>query len=354
VDKTHNDISELCIAPTQSVRDTIALIGANRGQIALVVDVQSRLLGVVTDGDVRRGILRGVDLDASVVEIMNSSPHVASENDTSATVIDTMREFTVRQVPVVGTDGAVISLFTLDNLKHPVHATTPVVLMAGGRGQRLFPLTKDVPKPMLPIGGVPLLEIILRNLAAQGFVNIYISVNYLADVIMQFVGDGSKFGLNVNYVHEEKPLGTAGALAALAGVITEPFIVMNSDLLTQVNLRELLSFHRKRGAKGTIGVREHVFEIPYGVVVLDGAFVQSMEEKPLHRSLVNAGIYALDPVALELLSLDEYLDMPTLLTQLMGRGHNVAAFPIHESWLDVGRPEDLDLAQSNSGKWINP
>jgi dTDP-glucose pyrophosphorylase len=354
MDKTHNEISEFCIAPTQSVRDTIALIGANRGQIALVVDADTRLVGVVTDGDVRRGILRGVDLDAPVTEIMNASPHVASENERTADLVDTMREFTVRQVPIVDKDGRVISLFTLDELKHPVQATTPVVLMAGGRGQRLYPLTKDVPKPMLPIGGVPLLEIILRNLAAQGFVNVYVSVNYLADVIMDYVGDGSKFGLRVQYVHEEKPLGTAGALAALAGVITEPFIVMNSDLLTQVNLRELLSFHRKRGAKGTIGVREHVFEIPYGVVVLEGALVQSMVEKPLHRSLVNAGIYALDPIALELLSREEYLDMPTLLTQLMEHGHDVAAFPIHESWLDVGRPEDLDRAQTDSGKWINP
>jgi NDP-sugar pyrophosphorylase family protein len=265
-----------------------------------------------------------------------------------------MRQFAVRQIPVLDAQGSVSSLLTLDDLAHPAQATTPVVLMAGGRGQRLYPLTKDVPKPMLPIGGVPLLEIILRNLAAQGFVNVHISVNYLADVIIDYVGDGSKLGLRVSYIHEEKPLGTAGALAALAGVITEPFIVMNSDLLTQVDLRELLSFHTKQGAKGTIGVREHFFEIPYGVVNLDGPIVRSMEEKPLHRSLVNAGIYALDPLALGLLSREEYLDMPTLLSQLMERGHDVAAFPIHESWMDVGRPEDFDLAQTNSAKWINP
>ncbi len=351
---THNDVSEFCINPTQTVRDTITLIGANRGQIALVVDPARRLLGVVTDGDIRRGILRGLDLDAPVTAIMNDSPHVAGEDDSTVTIVEMMREFTVRQVPVIGSNGSLKSLFTLDELKHPAHASTPVVLMAGGRGQRLYPLTKDVPKPMLPIGGVPLLEIILRNLGAQGFVNIHISVNYLANVIMDYVGDGSKFGLNVKYVHEEHPLGTAGALAALAGEITEPFIVMNSDLLTQVNLRELLSFHQKQGAKGTIGVREHVFEIPYGVVNLDGPFVESMVEKPLHRSLVNAGIYALDPIALDLLTREEYLDMPTLLAQLMDGGHRVAAFPIHESWLDVGRPEDLDFAQTNSGKWINP
>jgi dTDP-glucose pyrophosphorylase len=351
---TDNEIAAFCIGPAHTVRDTIAVISANRGQIALVVDNDFRLLGVVTDGDVRRGILGGVNLQASVTEIMNASPHIGREDESSATLVDMMREYTVRQIPIVDDEGRVTSLFAHDDLAQPALSYTPIVLMAGGRGQRLYPLTKDVPKPMLPIGGVPLLEIILRNLAAQGFVNVHISVNYLANVIMDYVEDGSKFGLQVHYIHEEKPLGTAGALAALAGVITEPFIVMNSDLLTQVNLRELLSFHSKQAAKATIGVREHLFEIPYGVVNLDGTLVQSMVEKPLHRSLVNAGIYALDSMALDLLSREEYLDMPTLLAQLMELGHEVAAFPIHESWLDVGRPEDLDLAQTNSGKWINP
>jgi dTDP-glucose pyrophosphorylase len=351
---TINDVSDFCIDPAETVRHTIGVIGANRGQIALIVRTDRTLLGVVTDGDVRRGILRGVDLEAPVTEIMNAHPHVAHEADRPADILATMRTFGIRQIPLLGPGGEVTSLFTHDELSHPVNATTPVVLMAGGRGQRLYPLTKDVPKPMLPIGGVPLIEIILRNLASQGFVNIYVSVNYLANVIMEHVGDGSKFGLRVEYVHEDKPLGTAGALAALKGTIVEPFIVMNSDLLTQVNFRELLSFHQKRGARGTIGVREHFFEIPYGVVNLQGPFVESMVEKPLHRSLVNAGIYALDPAALEQVQREEYLDMPTLLAQLMEQGHDVAAFPIHESWLDVGRPEDLDLARTTSSKWIEP
>jgi NDP-sugar pyrophosphorylase family protein len=204
---------------------------------------------------------------------------------------------------------------------------------------------------MLPIGGIPLLEIILRNLAVQGFVNVYISVNYLAQVIIDHVGDGSRLGLHVQYVYEDKPLGTAGALASLAGVINEPLIVMNSDLLTQVNLREMLSFHKKQKARGTIGVREYLFEIPYGVVNLHGSTVESMVEKPLHRSLVNAGIYALDPSALTKLVHDEYCDMPTLLGMLMDDGYEVSAFPIHESWLDVGRPEDLNRARDDSSKW---
>ncbi|MEO5921629.1 MAG: nucleotidyltransferase family protein [Pseudolysinimonas sp.] len=353
MDPTLYDITGLRVPPEGTVRDTIDVMGANRRQIALVVDETDKLLGVVTDGDIRRGMLRGVTLEASVREIMNASPHVASRRDSTQSMVDLMNRHQIHHVPVLDAEGSVTGLFTIDDVVRPVEASTPIVLMAGGRGQRLYPLTKETPKPMLPIGGVPLLEIILRNLRAQGFVNVYISVNYLADVIIDYVGDGSQLGLHVRYVRETKPLGTAGALASLADEIVEPFVVMNSDLLTHVNLREMLSFHRKQGARGTVGVREHLFEIPYGVVNLEGSAVHSMVEKPMHRSLVNTGIYVLDPAALALLVPEEYADMPTLLGQLIDEGHSVAAFPIHESWLDVGRPEDLDRARSDAENWTD-
>lgn len=306
----------------------------------------------MTDGDIRRGILRGVDLDSLVTAVMNSQPLTVTPGTAEASILESMEEHAIRHMPVVDSDGRLADVYTAEDLRHRAHSTTPVVLMAGGRGQRLYPLTKDVPKPMLPIGGVPLLEIILRSLASQGFVNVYISVNYLAEVIIDHVGDGSSLGLSVTYIHEDKPLGTAGALAQLRDSVSETFIVMNSDLLTHVNLRDMLSFHDKQGAKATIGVREHLFEIPYGVVNLNGSLVESMVEKPMHRSLVNAGIYALDPIVLSRLVPGEYADMPSLLSLLMDEGHGVAAFPIHESWLDVGRPEDLSQARSDSAKWI--
>jgi dTDP-glucose pyrophosphorylase/predicted transcriptional regulator len=349
-----NNIADLRVSLNSSVSETIRCMATNGRQVALVLDEHDRLLGVVTDGDVRRGILRGVVLEAPVSHIMNPNPKVASPSDSTQDIVNRMNEFGIHHVPLVSAEGRVTGVFTIDDFMHPADASTPIVLMAGGRGQRLYPLTKDVPKPMLPIGGVPILEIILRNLRAQGFVNVFISVNYLADVIMDHVGDGSALGLSVHYVHESKPLGTAGAIAALQGTIDEPFVVMNSDLLTEVNLRDMLSFHANQGAKATIGVREHFFEIPYGVVNLRGSIVESMAEKPLHRSLVNAGIYVLDPFALSLLNQDEYCDMPTLLGMLMEQGQDVAAFPIHESWLDVGRPEDLNQARTDSNKWITP
>lgn len=345
------DTTRLSVAPEATVRDVIGVIDASGRQIALVVGSGGVLHGVVTDGDVRRGILRGVALEAPATEIMNPNPHTAAEADDADDILAMMTEFGIRHVPVVDAEGRVVELFTGDDLAHARTVSTPVVLMAGGRGQRLYPLTKDVPKPMLPIGDVPLLEIILRNLASQGFVNVYISVNYLAEVIEDHVGDGSALGLKVTYVHEDKPLGTAGALAQLNGVITEPFVVMNSDLLTHVNLRRLLNFHVKQEATGTVGVREHAFEIPFGVVNLDGTRVESMVEKPVHRSLVNAGIYALDASALALLPEDDYCDMPTLLGLIMQQGRTVSAFPIHEQWLDVGRPEDLTQARNDSEKW---
>lgn len=349
-----NEFADLRVTATATVRETIETIGVGARQIALVMDDGGRLLGVVTDGDVRRGILRGVGLEDPVTEIMKADPVVAHPDDDPDEITERMERLGVRRVPVVDSEGVVTGVHEADWRLHPATTATPVVLMAGGRGERLYPLTKDVPKPMLPVGGVPMVEIILRNLASQGFRDVFISVNYLAGVIMDHVGDGSSLGLSVRYVHEDRPLGTAGALAELADTITEPFLVMNSDLLTQVNLRHLLRFHAKQGAIATIGVREHVFEIPYGVVNLEGSIVESMAEKPLHRSLVNAGIYALDPAVLQALTPGEFADMPTLLGMLMADGKQVAAFPIHESWLDVGRPEDLERARSQSGNWIRP
>jgi NDP-sugar pyrophosphorylase family protein len=224
--------------------------------------------------------------------------------------------------------------------------------MAGGKGVRLYPLTKDVPKPMLKIGDMPILEIILRKLKSQGFKNIYISVNYLGNIIEEHVKDGAWLGLNVTYLHESQPLGTAGALGQLNGTLNEPFIVMNSDLLTNCDFRQVIRFHKKTGAKGTLGVREYSFQIPYGVVNINGTEVESISEKPVHRSMVSAGIYALDPWALNLVPADEYCDMPTLLDKIKAEGQKVSAFPIHESWLDIGRHDDLNDARNNIEQWL--
>lgn len=341
-------IDGIRVAPQTSLREVISVINENSQQFALVVDDSDKLLGVVTDGDVRRAILRGSELDSPAREVMNSNPRFAADDEPLQRVYELMAEADVRHMPLVNADGVVTGYATLDELAHPEQVSTPVILMAGGKGQRLYPLTKDVPKPMLPVGDTPIIGIILERLRSQGFKDVRISVNYLAEVIEEYVGDGSRFGLNVQYIYEDSPLGTAGALATQKGSITEPFIVMNSDLLTHVNLRDLLSFHIKNEASATVGVREHVIQIPFGVVSVDNSFVTALTEKPLHRSLVSAGIYALEPTSLDRLEVGEYCDMPSLLGDLMSQSEKVAAFPIHESWLDVGRPEDLNKARSEA------
>ncbi len=346
-------LKDLMVSTDASLLETITAISAGARQIALVVDADNKLLGTVTDGDVRRGLLRGLTLEAGVTEIMNTSPTTATESDDPREVIEKAIPRSIHQVPVLGDDGSVIGLITETDLVQQDVTTTPVVLMAGGKGVRLYPLTADVPKPMLKIGDTPILEIIIRKLQAQGFREIYISVNYLANLIEDHVKDGSWLGVKVTYLHEDQPLGTAGAMGQLRGKLTEPFVVMNSDLLTNVDLRQLVRFHKKAGAKATLGVREYQFQIPYGVVNIEGTEVESISEKPIHRSMVSAGIYTLDPWALELVPEGEYCDMPTLLDKMRLQGEKVAAFPIHESWLDIGRHDDLDQARSNQEHWLD-
>jgi dTDP-glucose pyrophosphorylase len=347
------NLTDLTVRPDASLLDTIAAISKGTKQIALVIDDAGVLLGTVTDGDVRRGLLRGLDMKALVTEVMNPNPTTASLGDDAQTVMVEQLSRMIHSVPVIDGSGKVVGLFTDADLVTPDEISTPVVLMAGGKGVRLYPLTKDVPKPMLKIGDMPIIEIILRKLKSQGFKNVFISVNYLGNIIEDHVKDGAWLGLNVSYLHESQPLGTAGALGQLNGSLHEPFIVMNSDLLTNCDFRQVIRFHKKTGAKGTLGVREYSFQIPYGVVNINGTEVESISEKPLHRSMVSAGIYALDPWALNLVPADEYCDMPTLLDKIKAEGEKVSAFPIHESWLDIGRHDDLNDARNNIEQWLN-
>lgn len=338
------DFSSLTIRPDATVRETLTRIDTGGKQFALVVR-DGQLVGVVSDGDVRRALLRGVELDDSVTEVLNDHPVTVRPTADHSEVERLKRLLGVSYIPVVDESGALIDLIGPDE-RIAVELSTPVVLMAGGRGQRLYPLTKDIPKPMLPIGDVPMIEVLLRRLRSQGFRRIYVSVNYLGDMIVEHLGDGSALGLEIEYLHETSPLGTAGALAQLSGRIGEPFIVMNADLLTEADLRPMLEFHRRVADGGTVGVREYTFDIPFGVVRLSGESVESLAEKPQHRELVSAGITVLDPIALDHLTLGDYCDMPTLLAQLIEAGYTVGAFQIHEDWIDIGRPEDLERARA--------
>lgn len=342
------NLEGLYVSPNDSLRVAIETIGINRNKFVLVLNNEDKLLGSITDGDIRRALLAGFNLDSLSSEIMNRNPVFVQEQTHVSHILEIMSETGIRHMPVISSEKRVIGLITFDEMLIPERISTPVILMAGGKGQRLYPLTKDVPKPMLPVGDTPILGIILEKLKTQGFNDVRISVNYLKEIIIDYVGDGREFGLNVTYLHEDQPLGTAGALASVKQSLNEAFIVMNSDLLTQVDLRELLRFHHRNNAQATIGVREHVIQIPFGVVDVEGTSVVSLSEKPLHRSLVSAGIYALEPESISTLNVNEYCDMPTLLGNLMGQNKKISAYTIHESWLDVGRPEDLNKARQEA------
>lgn len=335
--------ADLAVRPDTVIRDALAQLDRSRRQVVFVEDADGRLVGAVSDGDIRRGLLRGASLEDRVDKVMNTDPATVPPSATQEAVDRLKAERGIRVVAVVD-DGRIVDVVGEgEHIATPL--PTPVVLMAGGRGQRLYPITKDIPKPLVPLGDTPMIDIILARLRGQGFRRVHVSVNHLGHLIEQHLGDGGEHGLEISYLHEPMPLGTAGAMAQLRGEMASPFVVMNSDLLTDVDLRRMLAFHLDTGAAATIGAREYGFEIPYGVIRRDGHRVTGLAEKPYHSELVSAGIYVLDPETLERLEQDEYCDMPTLLSRLMEEDCSVAAYEIREEWIDVGRPDDLERAR---------
>lgn len=335
---------QLLIAPSTSIREAISRIDSGNAQIVLVADEQGKLLGTVTDGDVRRGLLRGLNLTEAVAEVMNRTFVSAAPSDDRASILALMKQKLVHQVPLVDERGIVAGLETLDELLQPGRRDTPVILLAGGLGMRLRPLTEEMPKPMLRIGGRPILESILDNFVEYGFHRFYFAVNYMADVIERHFRDGSRWDVRIEYIREGQKLGTAGALSLLPETPPEAALVMNADILTRVNFAHLLDFHKRSSAAATVCVREHRHSVPYGVVEMQDNLLTAITEKPVYRSMVNAGIYVLEPEAFGHLQKGAYCDMPALLQRLMDAGLRTAGFPIHEFWLDIGRLEDLERA----------
>lgn len=338
---------DVLVAPDDSIRDTVRAIDAAALQIALVADADGRLLGTVTDGDVRRGILSGVGLDEPVRTIMNPEPYRVREGEDNANILAMMKQHRIHQLPVVDGSGVLVGLETLDDLLKPARRDNPVVLMAGGLGTRLAPLTNERPKPMLHVGDRPILETILQNFMDYGFHRFYISVNYKAEMVREHFGDGSRWGVDIRYLHERERLGTAGALSLLEERPTSPLLVMNGDIMTRVNFESLMEFHLRNQAVATLGVREFSHTVPFGVVRMDGNRLLSLVEKPVEKVFVSAGIYVLQPEVLDLVPPNRYFDMPTLFQELMDQGLPTVGFPIHEYWLDIGRMEDFERAHTD-------
>jgi dTDP-glucose pyrophosphorylase len=334
------------VSPDATLKETIRRIDEGSLQIALVVDESQRLLGTVTDGDVRRGLLRGVSLDDPALAIMNRRPTVAAPDQSRDVILALMKGGLLHHVPLVDAQGRVVGMEVLDELLAPARDNW-VVLMAGGLGSRLRPLTEDTPKPLLKLGQKPILENILENFIEHGFRRFFLSVNYKADMFKTHFGDGSRFGVQISYLEEQVRMGTAGALTLLPEKPDRTIMVMNADLLTKVSFTHFLDFHRSHRAAATMGVREYELQVPYGVVRMASHRISDITEKPVQKFFVNAGIYALEPETLDLIPSNQFFDMPALFERVIASRKETVAFPIREYWLDIGQISDLERAMSD-------
>jgi dTDP-glucose pyrophosphorylase len=329
-----------------SIRQAMEVLDASSLQIVLVVDPSEKLVGTVTDGDIRRGLLRDLSLSAPVARIMNPKPLTAPQGLSRMELIETLRRHNLRHIPIVDPAGRLVGLEADSELYEGAEKDNWVVLMAGGLGQRLRPLTEDLPKPLLAVGDRPLLEIIIDRFIVQGFRKFFIAVNYRAEMVKSHFGDGGKLGCEIRYLEEHEPLGTAGAIGLLPEKPKDPLVVMNGDLLTTVDFDTLVTFHGQHGADLTLCVRRYSHQIPYGVAEIRGNQVIGIVEKPSHDCYISGGIYVLSPDVLQRLQPARHIDMPNLMRQIIDTGRRVAAFPVTEYWIDIGRIEDLERARS--------
>jgi dTDP-glucose pyrophosphorylase len=333
--------ANLVVTPSARLREVLETVTKGSRQAVAVVDVVGRLVGLVTDGDIRRAILRGVALDAPVAEIMNRAPITASPAIRRSEALVLMRERAIRHLPLVGADGVLADFLLLEDLLEPPPLPNPAVLMAGGAGSRLRPLTEATPKPLLRVGGKPLLEILVERLRATGVREFFVTVNYKSDMIEDYFGDGSRLGVRIRYVREPEPLGTAGSLRLIEGLSAIPFLLVNGDILTKCDFRALLAFHERHAADVTVGTVPYEVDLPYGILEVDGDRVAALAEKPRLDFLINSGIYVIDPSVIALIPPARVFDVPDLVRALVAAGRRVIGFPIREYWLDVGRHDDL-------------
>ncbi len=317
-------------------------------QIALVIDSNNKLVGTITDGDVRRSILKDQTMKSNAANIMNRQFKFVTEAEDPKEIERILIKYKLKQIPVMNDSGQVIEIYS-KNENIIEYLPNSIVIMAGGKGTRLMPYTKNIPKPMVKINGKPILEIVLNNFAKSGLKNIYLSVNHFKEQIIDYFGDGSELGLNINYLIEDSPLGTAGSLKLLPDSIKSPIIVVNGDVLTNLNPSHLLNFHNDHNSIATLCVREEKIHVPFGVVETKGTELISFKEKPTFYKLVNAGIYVIDQILLDLIPINTYLDMPQLLELAQNQSHKISVCPMHEYWIDIGRPEMLEKA---SKEWI--
>ncbi len=336
--------NKICLPPESTIKDALAVIDKGVMQIALVVK-NDKLVGTITDGDIRRGFLAGKSLEDPIDDLINTSPVKGLINKSREDIMQLALARGVKQIPIVDEVNTLFGIEFIDDYLKVSEKPNLVVLMAGGLGSRLRPLTENIPKPMLTVGSKPILETIIESFSRHGYRNFLLSVNYRAEQIRDYFTDGQALGVSIDYLTENKRLGTAGALSLMPQKPQVPFVVMNGDLLTGLNFEHLLNYHVHAKADATMCVRDYEFQVPFGVVQTDGARITTIEEKPTHQFYVNAGIYILQPDVIDFVPKNEFYDMPQLFLDLIKAGRKTCSFPVKEYWLDIGRPREFEQAQ---------
>lgn len=311
-------------------------------KLIMVADTDRKLLGTICDGDIRRGLLKGLDFQSPVEMVMNKNALVVPPEMDSEMVLQLMVANKIQQIPIIDKQEHIVGLHLWDDLSAPERRDSYMLIMAGGKGERLSPHTNDCPKPMLKVANKPILEHIIERAKNEGFSNFILAIHYLGEVIEEYFGNGKKLGVNIEYLREDSPLGTAGALSLVNPLPTAPIVVTNGDVITDISYGGLLDFHMRLQAAATMAVRVYEWQHSFGVVETDGLEITGFDEKPVSKSYINAGVYALDPACLELIGENEVCDMPDLFRRVKEAKRKVLAYPMHEPWLDVGRPEDLE------------
>lgn len=338
------------LSPSATIQEAIFNLNEVAIRIVLVINDKGELEGTISDGDIRRGLLKGLDLHSPITTVIHRNALVVPQGLGHDLVMRVMVANKIQQIPVVDDQNRVVGLHLWDEIVAPAVRPNVMVIMAGGMGTRLRPHTESCPKPMLPVAGKPMLEHIIERAKLEGFTNFVLAINYLGHMIEEYFGEGTRLGITVNYLREQAPLGTVGALSLLAPRPDRPFIVTNGDVMTDIRYGELLDFHVRHHAIATMAVRVHEWQHPFGVVQTKGIDIVGFEEKPIARTHINAGVYALDPKALSALDVGAHCDMPVLFERLQAQAMRTVAYPMHEPWLDVGRPEDLNLARKQGEK----
>jgi len=331
-----------------TIREAMRVIDAGGVRLGLVADENFHLLGIVTDGDIRRGLLRDLEMNDPVPAIMNHTPISASESMGRSELLALIEKHDLLALPIVNRSNRLVGLSTINELMHPECRDNPVFIMAGGFGSRLKPLTDNCPKPMLPIGDRPMLAHILDLFIKQGFSNFFISTHYMPEVIYEYFGDGDEYGCKITYVHEESPLGTGGALSLLPENLPRlPLVMINGDILTDVDFTKMIDAHQKNKNDITMCLREEEHQVAYGLVETTDGIIQRMVEKPTYRYLINSGIYVLSPAAVSSVKANCKMDLPSLVESRIALGFRVGEFRSHGYWLDVGRMSDYQKAQDD-------